>query len=301
MISDYHGLARQFWCWRDTTGLLMDIELLQTFLEVKNTRHFSRAAENLYLSQAAVSARVKQLEEFLGVSLFIRNRNNIQLTAEGERLLPHAETMLLAWSRARQDVALETDQKYQLSIGSTAGLWEHVLQQRLSTIHRDFPDLALRAEAYSSRELLRRVTERTLDLAVMYETATNAGIEAMPLGKLQLQLLTSREHPGLQQALQTDYVYVDWGTAFAMFHARRFGDTPPASLHTNMASVAIAYLQQHAASAYLPASLLQLESPRQLAAVKNAPSFSRELYMVYRGNSDKRELIESLLASLRLS
>ncbi|WP_082880488.1 MULTISPECIES: LysR family transcriptional regulator [unclassified Oleiphilus] len=39
----------------------MDIELLRTFLEVKNTRHFGKAAENLYLTQAAVSARIKQL------------------------------------------------------------------------------------------------------------------------------------------------------------------------------------------------------------------------------------------------
>ncbi|WP_082881977.1 LysR family transcriptional regulator [Oleiphilus sp. HI0043] len=39
----------------------MDIELLRTFLEVKNTRHFGKAAEHLYLTQAAVSARIKQL------------------------------------------------------------------------------------------------------------------------------------------------------------------------------------------------------------------------------------------------
>ncbi len=45
----------------------MDIQLLKTFLEVKATRHFGRAAENLYLTQAAVSARIKQLETVLGV------------------------------------------------------------------------------------------------------------------------------------------------------------------------------------------------------------------------------------------
>ena len=65
----------------------MDIELLKTFLEVKNTRHFGKAADNLYLTQAAVSARVKQLEDYFGIKLFIRSRNNIQLTAEGERLV----------------------------------------------------------------------------------------------------------------------------------------------------------------------------------------------------------------------
>ena len=88
----------------------MDIELLKTFLEVRRTRHFGKAAENLFLTQAAVSARIRQLERLLGVKLFIRSRNNIQLTSEGERLVGHAQTVLLAWSRARQELALETGQ-----------------------------------------------------------------------------------------------------------------------------------------------------------------------------------------------
>lgn len=96
----------------------MDTELLRTFLEVNKTRHFGRASENLYLTQAAVSARVKQLESQLGVPLFIRARNNIQLTIEGERLVPHAETILLAWSRVKQDVALKPEQKQQINIGN---------------------------------------------------------------------------------------------------------------------------------------------------------------------------------------
>jgi DNA-binding transcriptional LysR family regulator len=65
----------------------MDIDLLKTFLEVYRTRHFGRTAENLYLTQSAVSARIRLLEETLGVPLFTRTRNDIQLTPAGTRLL----------------------------------------------------------------------------------------------------------------------------------------------------------------------------------------------------------------------
>ncbi len=51
----------------------MDTELLRTFIEVSKTRHFGRAAENLYLTQSAVSFRIRQLEQQLGVSLFARS------------------------------------------------------------------------------------------------------------------------------------------------------------------------------------------------------------------------------------
>lgn len=63
----------------------MDTELLKTFLEVSRTRHFGRAAEALYLTQSAVSFRIRQLENQLGVNLFTRHRNNIRLTTAGEK------------------------------------------------------------------------------------------------------------------------------------------------------------------------------------------------------------------------
>ena len=83
----------------------MDTDLLRTFIEVSKTRHFGRAAENLYLTQSAVSFRIRQLEQQLGVSLFARHRNNIQLTQSGEHLLPYAETILQTLGRAKQTLA----------------------------------------------------------------------------------------------------------------------------------------------------------------------------------------------------
>ncbi|MEX2366994.1 MAG: LysR family transcriptional regulator, partial [Pseudohongiellaceae bacterium] len=75
----------------------MDIELLRTFLEVRNTRHFGKAANNLFITQAAVSSRIKLLEQMLESPLFVRYRNNLQLTEAGERLVNHAEEILKAW------------------------------------------------------------------------------------------------------------------------------------------------------------------------------------------------------------
>ena len=78
----------------------MDTELLKTFLEVHRTRHFGRAGENLFITQSAVSARIRQLEESLGIKLFHRERNGIRLTPAGKRMAKHAEAILAAWHRA---------------------------------------------------------------------------------------------------------------------------------------------------------------------------------------------------------
>src|SRR5690606_34916378 len=142
---------------------------LKTFLEVNKTRHFGRAADNLYLTPAAVSARVRQLEHILGVELFVRSRNNIQLTPEGERLVPHAETLLLAWSRARQEVVLQPDQLSQLNLGAAYSVWQFGLRDTLAAVCALLPAMAVRAEAHASDVLGRMLLERTLDLALMLE------------------------------------------------------------------------------------------------------------------------------------
>lgn len=111
----------------------MDTELLKTFTEVSRTRHFGRAAEALYLTQSAVSFRIRQLENQLGVNLFTRHRNNIRLTTAGEKLLPYAETLMNTWQAARKEVA-HTSRHNEFSIGASASLWECMLNAAGATV-----------------------------------------------------------------------------------------------------------------------------------------------------------------------
>ncbi|MFB1015674.1 MAG: LysR family transcriptional regulator [Alteromonadaceae bacterium] len=147
----------------------MDIELIKTFLEVKDCRHFGKASENLYLTQAAVSTRVRQLERYFGVTLFHRTRNNIQLTSAGERLVPHAENMLNTLRLAKQDVALGSEQVTQISIAGTPNTWDVYIHDAISKIYTDQPHISLIAEILSREQLTRQLLERTLDFAILFD------------------------------------------------------------------------------------------------------------------------------------
>ena len=274
----------------------MDTELLRTFLEVASTRHFGRAAGNLYLTQAAVSARIKLLEEQLGQPLFLRSRNNIQLTAAGERLLPHAETVLTAWSRARQEVALQKAQSRQLSLGATTGLWQYLLPDALPALHRALPDVALRAEAHGAQPLLDRVLAGTLDLVVVYDAPATPELAISNLAELELSLVSSERDLTLKEALAGAYVAVDWGTAFGLYHAKRFGEMVPAVLHSTEADVAERFIRQAGGSAWLPERVLEGESG--LYPVADAPRYQRATCAVYRRNSERLALITQALSCL---
>ena len=278
----------------------MDIEIFRTFLEVKDTRHFGKAAENLFLTQAAISARIKQLEEHFGVTLFFRQRYNMQLTAEGERLVPYAEALILTWTNAKQDLALKRENKNHLSIGTTAGLWNMVYQDALSNIYREFPDQTIQSVVHNSDDLLRLVVERALDIVIIFDAPNIPELTSVPAGKMKLVLATSIPNITAKKALAENYIYVDWGTAFKLFHSKRVNGSSMPILTTTMVSIAESFMKNHAASAYLPEAKIKAKKSGSIYAIDGAPNFNRDVTILYRENNDNAMQIKKLLPLLKL-
>lgn len=275
----------------------MDIENLKTFLEVHKTRHFGHAADNLFITSAAVSARIKQLELHLGVALFLRRRGNLQLTSAGERLLPHAQNLTLSWARTLQEISLQNSQTSRLHIGATAGLWQFNLQGKISKITAALPEVSLQAEAHASDELLRRLFERSLDIVLLYEPIKMPELKVEKIGQLKLMLASSVEGQSVKMAFDAGYTYVDWGESFAVFHAKRFGEVPPAIVSVNLASIAVDHLATNGGSAYLPQSSIATES--FLHPIKGAPVFNKAIYAVYHEGHNSPELVAEVVDLLQ--
>ncbi|MFT5211852.1 MAG: DNA-binding transcriptional LysR family regulator [Flavobacterium sp.] len=276
---------------------LMDIDLLKTFLEVNKTRHFARAADNLYITSAAVSARVKQLERQLGVNLFIRRRGNIQLTSEGERLVPHAENILHAWARTVQEVQLQSELDLRMHIGATSGLWLLTMEEKLREVIMAFPLLAIQAEGHSSEDLVRRVLDRSLDFVLLFEPPTTPDLKSEKIGMLNLKMASTEQGLNAKEALGGDYIYVDWGTEFSMFHAKKFGDQVYARIGVNLTRIALSLLENQGGSAYFAESTIKHED--WLYNVKGAPKFKRPVYVSYRPSNENIEQLREVINHLR--
>ena len=75
----------------------MDITLARTFLDIVACGSFVRAAERLHVTQTAVSARVRTLEDAIGARLFVRNKAGASLTTAGEQFVRYATMMVQVW------------------------------------------------------------------------------------------------------------------------------------------------------------------------------------------------------------
>ena len=273
----------------------MDLELLRTFLEVNRTRHFGQAAQALHLTQAAVSARIKQLEHILGVRLFDRLRRDIRLTPEGHRLVNHADLLIAEWRKARQDVALG-GARQQLSVGGTLRLWDVVLQDWFHLLRRQEPQLAIIVESLPAEQLTRRLLDGVLDLAFMVEPPTLEVLQISPVGVIELLLVGSRPLANADAALSDEYLMVDWGVAHALEHRRLFPDAQEPQFRVSQPIMALAHLLELGGFAYLPAPLVAgpLRSGR-LHRVPDAPTIERPVAAIYPLRGAKTGLITKCL------
>lgn len=296
MVSHLHLVKQIILIITNKDFFEMDTELLKTFMEVSRTRHFGKAAENLYLTQSAVSFRIRQLEGLLGVDLFVRQRNNIQLTPAGERLIPLAESSVLLEQKIRQEVAAITGKQQQLSIGATPTLWEGWLQDNLGHCIDALPDISLTALSHSSTNLVRQLIERTLDLAFVLDAPKVDELTTVEVKKIPLYLVSAVKHEAWQQAFANNYVLIDWSTSFQMQHAQEIKAEVIPSLRTNTGRIALDYIFKCQGAGYLPLSLVQpaIDEGR-LSILTEAPVLTRSIYASFHASSGRAELIETML------
>jgi len=274
----------------------MDLELLRTFLEVDRTRHFGKAADILHLTQAAVSARIKQLESILGVQLFDRVKRDIQLTPEGHRLKRYADMMISGWRKARQDVSLGGSAQ-QLAIGGSLRLWDILLQDWFLSLRRKMPGLAIIAESNSHELLTRRLLDGLLDIAFMLEPPIFEVLQVQKVALVKLVLVSSRADQSVEQALGHNYLMVDWGLAHALEHRRQFPNAPEPLLRIGQAGIALAHLRSIGGSAYLPSRMVANDITNgQLFLVRDAPPFERTAHAIFPVRSAKVVLIKEVLS-----
>ncbi|WP_077524460.1 LysR family transcriptional regulator [Metapseudomonas resinovorans] len=142
------------------------IRELRTFVAVARLGSFSAAARQVSLTQAAVSAQMKSLEDALGMQLFDRTAKSVSLNANGQRVLPLAEEMLELYARMCLPETLE-GYRGALNIGAIGTVQTGVLPETLKRLKEAAPLLEARLIPGVSRDLLGQVEAGDLDLALI--------------------------------------------------------------------------------------------------------------------------------------
>jgi DNA-binding transcriptional LysR family regulator len=275
----------------------MDIVAARTFLEIVKTGSFVRAAANLNITQTAVSARVRVLEEQLDRQLFIRNKAGARLTPAGDQFLRYATTLVQLWERARHDVAMPVGRENAVTIGGEHSLWNPLLRNWLVWMKNECADVVVRVQIDVPERLIDQVQEGIIDLAVVYAPPHRTGVVEELLLEEALVAVTTDAAGG--EAASCDYLFVDWGSEFRENHHNAFPDAPSPALSVNHGPLALDYILAVGGSGYfrMEAARPHLESGR-LHLVPDKPRFAYSIYALYSAKADER-LMERVRSGLR--
>jgi DNA-binding transcriptional LysR family regulator len=142
----------------------------KVFIEVAAHLSFSKAAEVLFISQPAISKHIKKLEAEIGLPLFERKGNTINLTPSGEKLVEYLHQAKKIEAQIESDVQIIKDQfkaKGDLKIGSSTTLSLYVFPKILSAFHKKFPNVQILLYNRNSENILEALVTKKIDLAII--------------------------------------------------------------------------------------------------------------------------------------
>ncbi|WP_172844483.1 LysR family transcriptional regulator [Tumebacillus algifaecis] len=177
----------------------MTLLQFQVFVTVIESKSFTKASEQLGLSQSAVSQTISALEGTLGVMLLNRSRSGITPTKIGEHMLMHVREILRRTMLIKQEAdALRGLEVGTLRIGSIPGIASKLLPKIIGTYASRFPGIELIVSEGSQEEVTNWVFHSVVDLGLL--PLPIEGVGSFPLIQDHLQVFLTPHHPLQQQA-----------------------------------------------------------------------------------------------------
>lgn len=285
----------------------MELAELEIFRAVVNEGGITRAAERLHRVQSNVTTRIRQLEESVGVPLFIRERKRLVLTPAGELLLDYSERILALVQEARQAI-LPQGPRGRLRVGSMESTAASRLPGPLSEFHRRWPEVQLELTTDSTQALIDQVRAFKLDAALVAGPIDDEIFTATPLYQEELMITVPRTHARVRSPddLNAETLIVfEQGCAYRRRAEHWFasgsivGRRPARILELGSYHAMLACVAAGAGVALVPRSILDMHGQQNFSAYSLGKAGRITTYMIVR--RDQHSMVCDALRSLLLT
>ena len=181
----------------------MEFSQLRIFQAVAEEGSITRAAEHLHRVPSNLSTRLKQLEEQLGVELFVRERQRLQLSPAGKVLLDYTGKLFALRDQASAAV-MGGQPAGDFVLGTLYSTAAIHLPALLARYHKQYPAVNLQVQSGPSGELLEGLVSGRLDAALVDGPPQLAGIDGVPLCDERLVLISEADHPPIRSAKEVE-------------------------------------------------------------------------------------------------
>lgn len=169
---------------------------LNVFYTVAKRLSFTKAAAELYITQPAVTKHIQELEQHFGTALFDRRGNQISLTAAGNLLLRHAETIMVTHRQLEFDMnALKGQSRGALRVGASTTVAQYVIPPVLARFHEQSADVAISLLSGNTEQIEQQLLNDNIDLGLVEGRTHHSDIRYTPFVEDELVLICRADHP----------------------------------------------------------------------------------------------------------
>ena len=271
---------------------------LKTFLRVAQLGSFRRAADEMFVTQAAVTSRIKALEDWLGFTVFQRHRRGADLTARGERFIDYARNAIDIIEHGKEEAGRSTDYRAHYRFMSQYLLLENFALAWVDWMKQHAADVSISIDSGPSTVASSEISNGLLDLAVGYQYQVSKGVVFEPLFNETLVLVTSWPKG---RDWRENYIPIGWDDEFDDEQRRFIGELEYSyRVRAPFIDTARALILRESGSAYVVERMARpLIDKGLLRRVDEAPVFERPAHVIYPSNPSHPDVQALALQGLR--
>ena len=258
---------------------------LTYFLEIAREGNLTRAASRLNISQPSLSLAMQRLEGEVGTSLFIRSRQGVRLTKAGEKLFAEGHRLMNYWTELRgQTLSAMNEVQGRFRLGCHVSVARYALPQFIPQLMSDHPRLEIALLHELSRVITQKVVQLELDLGIVVNPIPHPDLIMKKLTTDVVTLWRSED------CLSEDVLILEPSLRQTQSLLSKLKQRFARVIESSSLEVVSALAECGAGTAILPARVAHAS----LKAVKGAPSFQDEIYLVYRIENKKVRALNAL-------
>lgn len=259
----------------------MDIQLLETFTDLMETRSFNQTAERLGITQSTVSHRIGTLEKLLGARLFNRSRSGTLPTLAGERFLQHAKTLNTQWRDAQRHISSAQAHDQSIRLGLHHDVAGGLMGTMAQVLKAEFPKAAFHFDSDYCARISEEIISSKLDFGLVLIPHHSPELHIVPVGEL-IYTMVSTSVSSFDRVTEEHYVVPDVSPDFAQLHQHLLPHLSHAHLSCKPSGAVATLLQSCSATTYLPLKTLGSHAAQQgFHVLDDAPTIFQPIYAAF--------------------
>lgn len=278
----------------------MNLDLLDTFLDLLETGNFRRTSERLETTQPAVSGRIKTLERAVGAQLFHRGRAGAVPTPAGIRFEKHARAIKAGWADAQHDIGGLEHYDGPLRISGPLSSLRTLVLDWIAELHIINERLELALHSAHSSSVMADLSGGRIDIGIVFTPKSLPDLSIEEIGVEKFQMV-STEFDRLSEVTSRNYIRASFTTYLERMHSDLLPGLATSAIAADHEELAIGIMKRRGGTTYLPQHTVETlaESGMSVRLVQGAPEIRQPIYVVTQRHRKHESLIDTAVHALR--